>query len=332
MMKKFCNEAQDHGNVLEFLKEDDICPICMETFDREANIFVCHTYHRYHSDCIRNFVDFELAQMNWHSSRFYPSFKCPLSNISYSCSEIAHISQRVSLLENGNLIKYEDSGLQKFSVIFRVYNNELNGLYKRRWTIDDENDIVIEKVFSGPMYKERKVRMTQYKRGLLCYEVLFFGSRGREFQAILNVYDENEDLKSKQMFEGEKLAERLVYIEYLGSNPYTVYFEGEKGMERKVRSEHFGYTVYFEESNSFERKIRVEMYEPKRQTRFFEGLKGHERLVKIVDHLNCRTSFFEGPRNEERIIKCAYKDRIKYYEGKAYEEQLVHTEFFSSEH
>lgn len=181
------------------------------------------------------------------------------------------------------------------------------------------------------MHNERKIRETEYVNGRLHRELLFSGPRGLEFQTTFNSYDDNENIKLKELYKGQRSAERLVSREYFRlKNPYTSLYEGEKGMERKIQSVYVGHNVYFEGPKSYERKVRIEMYHPKRQTQFFQGIKNHEHMIKTIEPLINKTCFFEGPNKEERRVRCEYSDRIEYYDGPAFDEKLVRTEMLIS--
>ena len=181
------------------------------------------------------------------------------------------------------------------------------------------------------MHNERKIREAQYVHGRLDRELLFSGPRGLEFQTAFNSYDENENVKVRELYKGQKYVERLVSREYPRlKDPYTSFYEGEKGTERKVQSVHVGHTVYFDGPKSYERRVRVEIYQPKRQTQFFQGIKNHEHLIKTIEPLIDKTCFFEGPKKQERRVRCEYSDRIEYYDGPAFDEKVVRTEMLIS--
>ena len=126
---------------------------------------------------------------------------------------------------------------------------------------------------------------------------------------------------SVRVREGGRPEGRLVRIEWPDR---VLYFEGDKGEERRVREEWSdGEVVYLKGNNGNEHMVRVER--PNGKVWYLEGDKGEEHVVRIVTRSG-QVQYYEGYKNEERKVRIEFTSgNVRYYEGDKGEERLVRT-------
>jgi hypothetical protein len=305
--------------------QEETCPICYDSFEDDQPVFECHTHHKYHHDCLENFVNTKLNQLQWNHLHSYPLFRCPLSNITYLCEELANISQFITLSPDKDFIRFDNPNSVTDSMTFRVHENQLNGLYKK--TFQTHGD-VLHFYFTDPLHRERMIKVETHRQEKVLNITTFFGPRNQEKKVSVTFF-KNDELYKKATYQGMKNNERLVSLEYFTvTHPKTIFYEGPKGSEKRVRIEFVTATHYFDGPRGFERLVRAEIKDAQKplQVQYFQGIKNHEHLVRLFIASIPETCFFEGPKKAERKVRCEYEDRIEYYEGEALNEQVVRTE------
>lgn len=282
--------------------DEEKCPICLDSFEDDNDIFVCHNIHKYHLSCISAFINRKLRNMDWEEI-LYPTFKCPLSNIEYTCDELASISDHIVFSdETTDYIHFRKPNSDTIYQTFSVDENELYGLVKK--TREFEN-AMYHYHYAGPLRNEVLTKIEKYKDGNLEWFSEHVGVRNQEIKTSSTHYRD-------------------------GSEHSKVTYEGPRGFERKVKKEFFSARVmqFYEGPKYHEKLVRAE-FEATAQTPFqvqeFEGEKGHECLVKTFDPSTNKTCFFQGPKGHERRKRCEYPDKVEYYEGESRREEIVRT-------
>jgi hypothetical protein len=135
------------------------------------------------------------------------------------------------------------------------------------------------------------------------------------------------------------------------SDTEKLYFEGERGAERKVCADHLGECSYFEGEPGVEHKVRVEIVDWRavdRHVVHYEGERGAERKVRAVisprrhnysglyfcsflglyfcSHLG-HVQYFEGEAGAERLVRAVFGGMVQLYGGKRGAEHLLRTEY-----
>ena len=255
------------------------CPICFETLEDDDNIFVCHNVHKYHKHCIGDYIGLKLRNdMDWKNV-FYPTFKCPLSRVEYTCDELVAISEHIISSANGDYIQFNKPGSSTNYQTFSVWKNKLDGLYNK--AREFKNGAVLYSYYKGPMGDEYMITAEKYKEGMIEYHIEYQGPKGSERKV------EKETVICTQYYEGQKGMERRVRAEIkeTAQNPYQIqYFQGEKNHESIVK-----------------------IVEPSaNKTCFYEGMRGQERKVKC--EYPDRVDYYEGERFHERLVRTEKKD------------------------
>tara|TARA_B100001741_G_scaffold308723_1_gene305340 strand:+ start:696 stop:2084 length:1389 start_codon:yes stop_codon:yes gene_type:complete len=156
---------------------------------------------------------------------------------------------------------------------------------------------------------------------------------GEPFQTCLRI--RINDVGRCSHYDGDQSQERLVIRKYAD---HTEYFDGEKGQERKKRTDWFYAAnqtmihIYFDGVKKKETIVRKEYriicdtfsaLSIHSFTEFYEGDKGYERMVRkwVTDPKNGNyTVYYQGDKNKERIVRKEYMLhgralRIVHYKG-----------------
>lgn len=134
------------------------------------------------------------------------------------------------------------------------------------------------------------------------------------------VYEEKKE--SFSHFEGQPNNERLLSIRFQDK---CRFFEGEKGKERKVRTEYDdGKMHYFRGECGKEALCCIKL--PCGQVQEYEGNMDDERLVS-VRYTDGTVNYFQGGMNVEHCVKVVQPDGVIHHlEGHMGEERIVRKE------
>ena len=182
-----------------------------------------------------------------------------------------------------------------------------------KWSEEENDDITVA---AATYNSRRELLLDQETResdpsGHFAIVFKGMGARRRKVRA--------EHIDGRKVFyEGEKGAERKVRSQYQNGK---VFFEGEKGAERKVREEYPGIKWFYEGEKGAERRVRIEKTYGKKA--FYEGEKGAERLVRTEDR-NGVQEFFEN----DYLVRIEFPNGVQeFFEGTGWEQLMVRKEF-----
>ncbi len=156
--------------------------------------------------------------------------------------------------------------------------------------------------FDGAKKQERLLKVVMYKDAQnpkqVTHTIWFEGTQpGQEHKVV------EETACTKDIFEGERHCERLISRMCIKTGKHY-FFEGDSSRDDPVR-----------------RLVCVIVDKDKEH--FFEGKRGHERMVSAVYHGKC-TKFFEGCRGLERHVRTCFRSgETVELEGEPGKERIV---------
>ncbi|EOD31645.1 hypothetical protein EMIHUDRAFT_112701 [Emiliania huxleyi CCMP1516] len=107
---------------------------------------------------------------------------------------------------------------------------------------------------------------------------------------------------------------------------FAMFFEGERGAERRVRAVSAdGTVVHLKGERGAERNVRTEL--PDGSVAYYEGDQGVERMVRMVHADGSTVVHLEGERGAERMVRTEMPGgMVKYCEGEKGAEKMVRME------